>query len=198
MSGLDPRQPLVVDTRALGRRAGGMEAFERDAVAREDIGGDVIAIPAGEPLRLTVRLEAVTEGVLVSGSVHATAVGACVRCLDPAEVELDVTFQELFAYADRAAHHHQVGDLDEDEVRVLEGDLLDLEPVLRDAVVPALPFQPLCRADCPGLCSACGARLADDPDHGHDTIDPRWAALRAMAEPDRQATRVPATPEQRN
>jgi len=66
---------------------------------------------------------------------------------------------------------------DEEDVRELEGDLIDLEPALRDTVVPALPFQPLCRPDCPGLCSECGARLADDPDHSHETLDPRWAAL---------------------
>ena len=61
---------------------------------------------------------------------------------------------------------------------MLQGDLVDLEPLLRDAVVLALPFQPLCMDDCPGLCPECGARLADDPDHAHDAaIDPRWAAL---------------------
>mgnify|MGYP003286645941 CR=1 FL=1 len=45
----------------------------------------------------------------------------------------------------------------------LEDDMIDLEPLLRDAVVLALPFQPLCQDDCPGLCTECGARLADDP-----------------------------------
>ena len=70
-----------------------------------------------------------------------------------------------------------------DETSRLEGDLLDLEPLLRDAVVLALPFQPLCQDDCPGLCVECGARLADDPDHGHETqIDPRWAALQGLAQ----------------
>jgi uncharacterized protein len=65
----------------------------------------------------------------------------------------------------------------------LEGDLLDLEPLLRDAVVLALPFQPLCREDCPGLCIECGARLADDPDHQHEeAIDPRWATLQGLTE----------------
>jgi uncharacterized protein len=59
-------------------------------------------------------------------------------------------------------------------------DLFDLEPVLRDAVVPSLPFQPVCREDCPGLCSECGAHLADDPDHHHEVIDPRWSALQAL------------------
>ena len=54
---------------------------------------------------------------------------------------------------------------------MLEDDLVDLEPLLRDAVVLALPFQPLCRDDCPGLCLECGARLADDPDHAHEDAD---------------------------
>ena len=68
----------------------------------------------------------------------------------------------------------------DEEVHELQGEHLDLEPVLRDAVVPALPFQPVCRPDCPGLCPQCGARLADEPDHGHEDVDPRWAALRDL------------------
>jgi uncharacterized protein len=133
-------------------------------------------------MELDLRLESVVEGVLVTGSARVTAAGACVRCLDPVSLELEARFQELFAYADRAAHHHEVGDdEDESEEHTLEGDLLDLEGVLRDAVVPALPFQPVCRDDCPGLCSQCGARLADEPDHHHDVVDPRWSALSALA-----------------
>ena len=74
-------------------------------------------------------------------------------------------------------------DLD-DEVSRLEDDLLDLEPLLRDAVVLALPFQPLCVEDCPGLCVECGDRPADDPEHGHEEpIDPRWAGLQALQDP---------------
>ncbi len=58
----------------------------------------------------------------------------------------------------------------------------DLEPALRDAVVLALPLAPLCTDDCPGLCVECGGRRADlAPDHGHETLDPRWAALRGRA-----------------
>ena len=80
---------------------------------------------------------------------------------------------------------HDASDKDlDDEVSRLEDDLLDLEPLLRDAVVLALPFQPLCEEDCPGLCVECGARLADDPDHAHEEpIDPRWAGLEAAAGP---------------
>ncbi|HET7305875.1 MAG TPA: DUF177 domain-containing protein [Segeticoccus sp.] len=180
MSRLDPRQPLVIDTTELGRRPGTMLTVQRTVGAPDDLGTDVIGVAQGQPIELDVRLESVVEGVLVTGSAHTTAAGACVRCLDPVDREVDATFQELFVYADRAAHREEVGD-DEDEVRELEGDLLDLEPVLRDAVVPTLPFQPVCREDCPGLCSECGARLADDPDHHHEVLDPRWSALSGLS-----------------
>jgi len=76
-----------------------------------------------------------------------------------------------------------VGDEDAAEEQRVEDGLIGLEPLLRDTVVPALPFQPVCRPDCPGLCSECGMPLAEDPEHQHDQIDPRWAALSALAEP---------------
>jgi uncharacterized protein len=82
---------------------------------------------------------------------------------------VEASFQELYLYPDQ----HD----DDEEAERLEGDFLDLEPALRDAVVLSLPLQPVCREDCPGLCSQCGARLADDPEHQHDEVDPRWAAL---------------------
>jgi uncharacterized protein len=164
-----------------------MLEMQRTVPAPDDLGDlDVIGIPPGQPIELELRLESVTEGVLVTGSAHATATGACVRCLDPMTRHVGGHFQELFAYADRATHHHEVAAEDEDddeEVYELVGDLFDLEPVLRDAVVPAMPFQPVCRSDCPGLCSECGAHLADDPTHHHEQLDPRWAALQSIATP---------------
>ena len=182
MNHLDSRSPLVFDAKSLGRRPGSMEQLQRTIEAPADFGTDVIAVPQGSPVELDLRLESVVEGVLVTGSARATATGACVRCLDPVDLRVGATFQELFAYADRAAHHREVGaDDDETEEHTLEGDLFDLETVLRDAVVPSLPFQPVCRADCPGLCSECGAHLADDPGHHHEVIDPRWSALQALA-----------------
>ena len=190
MSRPHPRSPLVLDTRDLNRRPGTMNELTRTVTLPDDLGTDVIAIKAGSPVEVEVRLESVVEGVLVTGSVSGTATGACVRCLDPVSLEVDGTFQELFAYADRAAHHHEVGaDADEDEVHELVDDLIDLEPVLRDAVVPTLPFQPVCREDCPGLCSECGARFADDPDHHHEVIDPRWSALGGLLGDDPQEKR---------
>jgi len=181
MNRLDPRSPLVLDTKEVGRRPGSMAELVREVGAPADFGTEVLRVAEGEPLDVDVRLESVVEGVLVTGSVRGTATGACVRCLDPVSHDVDARFQELFAYADRNAHHQEVGDEDAAEEYLIEDGLIDLEPVLRDAVVPALPFQPVCRPDCPGLCSECGMRLEEDPDHAHDVIDPRWAALTDLA-----------------
>ena len=173
---------MVLDTKLVGRRAGSMHELERSVETPEDFGTDVLSVAPGDPLELTLRMESVVEGVLVTGSVRAVATGACVRCLDPVRHPVDGAFQELFAYADRHAHHQEVGDVDAAEELLVEDGLIDLEPVLRDTVVPALPFQPVCRPDCPGLCSECGISLAEDSGHHHDVIDPRWAALSALAE----------------
>jgi uncharacterized protein len=180
---LDPRLPLVIDTRELGRRPGSMRTLSRSVPAPADLGVDVLGVLEGSQLDLDLRLESVMEGVLVSGTVRGEVTGECVRCLDPIASPLAVDIQELFAYAGQ--EHH---DDDETELRQLEGVLIDLEPTLRDAVVLALPFQPVCRVDCPGLCSQCGARLADDPGHRHEAVDARWAALQALAQDTNETT----------
>jgi uncharacterized protein len=142
----------------------------RDVPAPPGLGLDVVGVPEGAPVELELRLESVVEGVLVSGQARAQATGECVRCLDPITIELDLDVQELFAYPDAAA-------ADAEEIAQVEDELVDFRPVLRDAVVLALPLQPVCRDDCLGLCATCGARLNDDPGHQHEQVDPRWAAL---------------------
>jgi uncharacterized protein len=144
--------------------------------APERFGTDVVWVPEGTDLALDLRLESVMEGVLVSGTIHGVAAGECVRCLGDVQYDLDVPIMELFAYPDRAAEN----DEDDDVRELADDDLIDLEPALLDAVVTSLPFKPLCRDDCPGLCSECGARLADDPGHQHEVTDPRWAALQGV------------------
>jgi uncharacterized protein len=155
-----------------------MITVSREVPAPAELGTDVIGVTEGSPLWLDLRLESVMEGVLVTGTVRGSATGLCGRCLIDLEQDVEVELTELFAYPGK----RPAEDVDEDDVRELEGDLIDIEPAVRDAVVPALPFQPVCRDDCPGLCSECGARLADDPDHHHDVVDPRWAALQELAQ----------------
>ena len=180
LSKLDPRAPLVLDTRELGRRPGSQREVSRTVPAPADLGIEVLGVPEGSPVELDLRLEAVMEGVLVTGTARAGLEGECARCLEPITDDVEVRFQELFVYDD-----HDVDPDEELEVSTLQDDLVDLEPLLREAVVLALPFQPLCTEDCPGLCAECGARLAEDLDHVHDApVDPRWAALSALAEPE--------------
>ncbi len=141
--------------------------------APADLGIDVLRVPEGSPVEIDLRLEAVMEGVLVTGTARAGLEGECARCLEPIRDDVEAGFQELYVYAE-----HQTSHDEDDEVSRLQDDLVDLEPQLRDAVVLELPFQPMCEPDCPGLCPECGARLAEDPDHAHEApIDPRWAGL---------------------
>ena len=166
----------MLDTRELGRRPGSQRQVSFSAEAPAELGIEILSVPEGSPVDIDLRLEAVMEGVLVTGTAEADLEGECSRCLEPIEDTVHVDLQELFVYDDPG--HDSRGDDQDDDVSRLEDDLIDLEPLLRDAVVLALPFQPLCRDDCPGLCTECGARLADDPDHRHDApVDPRWAAL---------------------
>ncbi|HTL23711.1 MAG TPA: YceD family protein [Mycobacteriales bacterium] len=174
---LDPRDPLVLDTRELGRRPGSMRALQLSAPAPAGLGiEDLIGVPVGAELALDLRLESVMDGVLVTGTVMAPVSGECGRCLTEVSDELAVPVQELFLYPEASADHDE-----DDELPALVGDLLDLGPALRDAVVLALPLTPLCREDCQGLCATCGERLDDLPeDHAHDPTDARWGALAGL------------------
>lgn len=178
------KSPWVVDTRELGRRAGLSREVRRVVHTESALGVEgVMTVPKGAEVDLDVLLESVVEGVLVSGSAVAPVVGECSRCLDPiVGEEVEVEFTELFAYPDSATEQTT----DEDEISRLVDDLVDLEPVVRDATVLALPSVPLCKPDCAGLCPDCGVKWADaGPDHRHETIDPRWAALTERFSTDR-------------
>ncbi len=156
-----------------------MREESRTLAAPPEMGTVVISVPEDTEIQLDLRLESVLEGVLVTGTVEAEAHGLCVRCLDEVVDDVHVYLTELFSYPERAKAAREAGD-DDDDIHEIEDDRIDLEPVIRDSVVTALPFQPLCQDDCPGLCSECGAHLADDPNHQHETLDPRWSALQGM------------------
>jgi uncharacterized protein len=188
---LDPRGPFILDTRDLGRRPGAMRVLVREVPAPAGLAIELVGVPEGAPLRLDLVLQSVTEGVLVTGTVSAPVRGECGRCLEPVSYDLDVEPCELFAYPDSATDETT----EEDEVSRLVDDLIDLEPVVRDLVVLALPMTPLCRPDCAGLCSTCGQRLDDLPaGHTHEQLDPRWAALAAIVDGSETPAPKPAPP----
>lgn len=171
-------QSLQVSVRDIARKPGAHKPYVRIVPAPAVLGTEVIGVPEGSDLGLNLSLESVSEGIWVSGTVTARAVGECARCLDEVTEEVVAPIQGLFVYPDARA-----GDSgDEVDVYDFDGENLDLEEVVRDAVVTSLPFVPLCDPDCPGLCAQCGARLADDPGHHHDAVDPRWAALEGLTD----------------
>jgi uncharacterized protein len=165
---------FVFDTRALGKGPGQFRDERRTAAAPDGLGSGLVLVPAGADVALDLRFEAVSEGVLVTGSAVAPLTGECARCLEPLASTIEVSFQELYRYLPDPGE-----DENDVEERFLDGDYLDLEPAFRDAVVLALPLSPLCRDDCPGLCAECGALLAEaGPGHGHGgKVDPRWGLL---------------------
>ncbi|GAA3114440.1 YceD family protein [Streptosporangium carneum] len=169
---LDPRAPWVISTHDLGRRPGTMRRMHLTLPAPADIGVDMIGVPRDADVELDIRLEAVMEGVLVTGTAQAPLRGECARCLEDVVSDTEVSFQELFLYS--------AEDAAEDD-SLLDGELLDLEPAFRDAVVLTLPLSPVCSEDCAGLCSECGIRLADaEPGHRHEVVDARWAKLQGL------------------
>lgn len=165
----------MVSVRELQRSPGSMRPLEERIGAPEEFGTPTIGIPAGSAIALDLRLEAVHEGVLVSGTATARVVGECVRCLDPLAYDLTVDVQELFFTDPDPAT-----DEDGEDLPRVEHESVDLESLLRDAFVTDLPFQPVCKPDCPGLCPQCGVRLEDHPGHRHESRDPRWDALQSL------------------
>jgi uncharacterized protein len=177
------RSPLVINISRLGRRPGSMLTFSETVLSPLRIGLDLIGIDEGAPLNLDLRIESVSEGVLVSGTVSAPTSGECVRCLTPITGEVEIDLTELFAYPNSATDETT----ESDEIgRVGSSgrpDTVDLEQPIIDAFGLALPFTPLCGPDCAGLCPTCGVQLATaEPGHRHEQIDPRWARLSGILE----------------
>jgi uncharacterized protein len=172
------RSPLVINISRLGRRPGSMMTFCETVPSPSRIGLDLIAVDQGAPLQLDLRMESVSEGALVSGTVSAPTSGECARCLTPITGDVEIDLTELFAYPDSATDETT----ESDEIGRVgssgQPDTVDLEQPIIDAIGLALPFSPLCGSDCAGLCPQCGVALATaEPGHHHEQIDPRWAKL---------------------
>lgn len=179
---------FLLNTHELPRRAGEMKEYELDIAAPFRVGVPLIGVPEGDIIEIDARCESVTEGILVTAEIYAVAIGECIRCLDPVELPVDRTIQELYRYEptdDKGKKNHKKAeeedDLDEDEALFVEGEQVNLEIPILDAVILSLPVNPLCDEECMGLCPDCGEKWESLPeDHAHDVVDARWAGLGAL------------------
>ena len=139
-------------------------------VTLEDLRVGATVIPPDAAIAVDVQLERISEGIVVRGGIATRWVSDCARCLQPAGGAMFVSVDELFE-VDAVAG----------ETYPLAGEILDLEPLIRDALVLELPLAPVCRVDCEGLCPECGIdrnlqTCTCAPEH----LDPRWAALQSL------------------
>ena len=176
--------PFILNTHELPRRTGELKEYELDIEAPTRIGVPLIAIPEGVVIEADLRLESVTEGVLLSAEIYAVAIGECIRCLDTVEVVIDRKIQELYRYEPtnekgrKKKRDDEDVDLDIEDELQMEGDLMNLEIPIIDAIILTLPVNPLCSEECLGLCPDCGEKWASLPEgHAHEVIDARWSGL---------------------
>ena len=186
-------QVFQFNTHELPRRAGEMKEYQLDLEILEAVGVPLVAVPAGDVIEVDMRLESVAEGILLSADIYAIAKGECIRCLDPVEITVERKIQELYRYeptsdkgGKRKKHSLRTDtsdeiDLDAVDELWLDGNEMNLEIPIRDAVVLDLPVNPLCSEGCLGLCPDCGEKWEKLPeDHAHEVIDARWAGLAGL------------------
>jgi uncharacterized protein len=147
----------------------------RSAPIHEAVEGmrtELAVVPDDAPIDGELLLESVVEGILVSGRLSGHMEFTCARCLKAFDGDFEVEVSELFA---------REPDPDDYELPV-EG-AIDPEPMVRDAVVLSMPFSPLCRPNCLGLCERCGGdRNLGECTCPPEAADPRWAGLEGLFE----------------
>lgn len=158
-------RPFVVHVAKLRRSVGTRWNEERAGVV-EGLECTGTAVAPGAAVTAEVTLESVLGGVSVTGTVSAPWTAVCRRCLAPAGGTIVVPVRELYTESG-----------DGNDTYGLDRDDLDLEPLVRDAVLLELPLAPLCRGDCAGLCPICGANRNEGDCGCRSEPDPRWAAL---------------------
>ncbi|MDO4664828.1 MAG: YceD family protein [Actinomycetaceae bacterium] len=157
---------------------------EISTVVPADLGTEVAHVPDGTALLFDVTLTAISGGVLARLGGHVSATAQCVRCLDEIDISFVLNADQLFYYQDKRDELVAEGDEEAQYVPIIAGTELDLSDMVRDGIVTALPYAPLCDPDCLGLCSECGLSLNENPEHSHQVIDPRWAVLAKLKESD--------------
>jgi uncharacterized protein len=163
---MKPAGAFVVDITPLRKQPG--SAMHVDRAGRlPGLGITGVEVPSDAEVQVEAHLAWAQEDVVVTATVRAPWASTCRRCLEPATGEAVTRVREVY----------EPGSTEEETYR-LEGTEVDLAPLVRDAVLLHLPPAPLCKEDCRGLCTRCGANL-NDGECGCDPgpSDPRWAAL---------------------
>ncbi len=185
---------LLVSVHDLSIKPGSWKDLDLSISAHPEFKTDLIEIPATQPIDIFGKLESVSEGILATLEIETVAQASCVRCLDPIEFDCQEEIVQLYFYPNHApssknSHHksknsaskskdEMKSEEEEEDLLFVEGECIDLEPVIRDALLLDLPLNPLCDENCQGLCPDCGDKYRDLPaDHQHQQIDPRWGAL---------------------
>ncbi|MBP3222603.1 MAG: DUF177 domain-containing protein [Actinomycetaceae bacterium] len=154
---------------SLPRQPGATLSIDEHLSVPNDTGVNMARVHTEDKLEVHFLLSSVNEGVYVSGSVQGKVDAQCARCLRDFSYEETFDVHELVFYPDKRAVLVEQGDEDAKEAYEIIDDHIDIEPLIRDACVLALPFTPLCSPDCLGLCSECGIPFDElDEDHHHD------------------------------
>ena len=160
---------LRIQVGDLLKRVGSQRSISVTATLRE-LSVGLTLVDENEPVEVETTFERIPEGVVVRGSVATRWHAPCSRCLQPTGSDQRTFVDELFE-----------ADAVPGETYALDGEILDLEPMVRDAIVLELPQAPLCADDCAGLCPNCGVdRNTTACSCVHDESDPRWAALGSL------------------
>jgi uncharacterized protein len=159
---------IEVDVRDLVGHPGSSRRFHVGE-AVEDLRLELAAVPEDRPIEGELLLESVVEGILVSGPLTGRMELSCARCLKSFEQVFQVEVSELFVSGPAPGG---------EEYELDPEGAIDLEPMVRDAVLLAMPFSPLCRLDCKGICERCGGdRNTGECTCAPVSADDRWAPL---------------------
>ncbi len=161
----------AIDVRDLVGQPGSSRRV-RIAGTLDQLGTELARVREDDRIEGDLLLESLVEGVLVSGTLSGNMALRCARCLKDFEQPFDVEVHEMFVPAP---------DEDTDDYLLDPEGQIEPEQMVRDAVGVELPFSPLCRPDCQGLCPVCGGdrNLGECPGN-HPSTDPRWAGLEQL------------------
>ena len=184
----------AVSVAQVASRPGQSKPIDTVFPAPAGIGDSVVGVREGADIRVVGSFDSIVDGLVFTGRLEAPVAAECTRCLKPIDPDWTVPVTAFFPYDSGACRDDRRTGHGKDDVEIIAGEdesedvyplspdgaFADMESLLRDTLVEALPLQPLCREDCLGLCPQCGADLNEDPDHHHDVTDIRFAALEQL------------------